>query len=109
MVGRGYARYEPGQRALVWRINSFPGSSEAILQASVDLLPATREKVWTRPPITLDFNISMFSASGIQVLHKKLIYAILLLFLIMVVPVHLGPLFESLRQEQLPDAALGSL
>lgn len=66
-AGRGYCRYEPGQRALVWRVSSFPGASEGILTASVDLLPATREKPWTRPPITLDFSVSMYSASGIQV------------------------------------------
>lgn len=71
LCGRGNGRYEPGQRAIVWRISSFPGNTEAILQAQVDLLPATREKVWSRPPITLDFQIPMFSASGVQVRFLK--------------------------------------
>lgn len=69
--GRGRAKYEPGERALVWRISSFPGMSETNLIAIVDLLPATREKAWVRPPITLDFQIPMYSASGVQVRFLK--------------------------------------
>ncbi len=66
-VGRGRARYEPGERAIVWRIGSFPGATESNLTALVDLLPATREKPWVRPPITLDFQIPNYSVSGVQV------------------------------------------
>ncbi len=71
VVGRGSARYEPGQRAIMWRVSSFPGASESTLQAVVELLPATKEKPWVRAPITLDFQISMHSSSGVQVRFLK--------------------------------------
>mgnify|MGYP005991218417 CR=1 FL=1 len=70
-VDRGRARYEPGERALVWRISSFQGQSEASLGASVELLPDTKEKIWVRPPINMDFNIPMYSSSGVQVRFLK--------------------------------------
>lgn len=70
-VGKGRAKYEPGQRALVWRIGGFQGMSEYQMNATVNLLPATREKPWTRPPISLDFQIPMYSASGVNVRFLK--------------------------------------
>ena len=42
VVGKGRAKYEPGERALVWRISNFPGQTEATLDAVVDLITATR-------------------------------------------------------------------
>ena len=71
IVGRGRARYEPGERALVWRISSFPGKSESSLTAIVTLLPALREKVWARPPISLDFHLPMIPCSGVEVRFLK--------------------------------------
>jgi AP-2 complex subunit mu-1 len=69
--GKGRAKYEPGQRALVWRIGGFQGQTEYNLDAVVTLLPSTREKQWTRPPISVDFQIPMWSASGVQVRFLK--------------------------------------
>lgn len=68
---KGRAKYEPSERALVWRINNFPGMSECTLQADVALLPASREKPWVRTPISMDFQIPMHSASGVQVRFLK--------------------------------------
>lgn len=70
-VGKGRAKYEPGERALVWRISSFQGGSESNLDAVVELLPFTREKAWVRPPISMDFQIPMHSGSGVQVRFLK--------------------------------------
>lgn len=70
-VDRGRARYEPGERALVWRIGAFQGMSECSLDASVDLLPDTKEKAWVRPPISMEFTIPMHSGSGVQVRFLK--------------------------------------
>lgn len=70
-IDRGRAKYEPGERALVWRISSFQGQSECTIDAVVDLLPDTKEKVWVRPPISMDFVIPMHSASGVQVRFLK--------------------------------------
>jgi AP-2 complex subunit mu-1 len=71
VVGKGRATYEPGQRALVWRIGGFQGQSEYSLDATVTLLPSTREKQWARPPIGMEFQIPMWSASGVQVRFLK--------------------------------------
>ena len=72
-VGKGRARYEPGQRALVWRVGGFQGMAEYNLNATVDLLPAVsgKEKPWSRPPITVEFQIPMWSGSGVQVRFLK--------------------------------------
>ena len=70
-VAKGRAKYEPGVGAIVWRIGSFQGNSETMLDAVVDLLPATREKPWSRPPISMEFQIPMFSASGVEVRFLK--------------------------------------
>jgi AP-2 complex subunit mu-1 len=70
-AGRGKAKYVPGQRALMWTIKAFQGGTESALIAIVDLLPATREKAWVRPPISLDFAIPMLSASGVCVRFLK--------------------------------------
>ena len=43
----------------------------AELRATVDLLPAVREKVWVKPPIIVDFQIPMYSSSGVQVRFLK--------------------------------------
>lgn len=70
-VNKGRAKYEPAQRALVWRISGFQGQSEFSLDATVELLPATREKPWVRPPISVEFQIPMYAASGFQVRFLK--------------------------------------
>jgi AP-2 complex subunit mu-1 len=70
-AAKGRAKYVPGERAIVWNISSFPGQSETSLIAIVDLLPATREKTWVKPPISMDFKIPMLSASGVFVRFLK--------------------------------------
>jgi AP-2 complex subunit mu-1 len=70
-AGKGHAKYVPGKGSLIWTIPSFPGGVETALIAIVDLLPATREKPWVRPPISLNFNIPMHSASGVHVRFLK--------------------------------------
>jgi AP-2 complex subunit mu-1 len=70
-ASKGRAKYEPGERALVWKIHNLQGMQAAELRATVTLLPSVREKAWARPPISLDFLIPMFSASGVQVRYLK--------------------------------------
>lgn len=70
-VSRGRARYEPGERAVVWRISNMNGRSEATMSADVDLVPSTREKQWVRPPISMDFQVPMVAVSGVQVRFLK--------------------------------------
>ena len=63
----GRAKYEPEQQAIVWRIKRFPGKENCYLQAEVDLMPTVRPKAWSRPPINIEFQVPMFTASGVYV------------------------------------------
>lgn len=66
-LGVGKAKYEPSQQAIVWRIRRFPGDAEYTLFAEAELAPTVSEKTWSRPPISLDFQVPMFTASGLRV------------------------------------------
>lgn len=67
-IGAGRAKYEPAGDALVWRIRRFPGETEYVLNAELDLTPTVVEKPWnSKPPISLDFQVPMFTASGLRV------------------------------------------
>lgn len=70
-VSRGRAKFEPSEHCLVWKISSFPGMSEALLTGIVETLPGSREKPWVRSPISMDFQIPMYSSSGVQVRFLK--------------------------------------
>lgn len=50
-VGLGRAKYEPEQRAIVWRIKRMIGGAETVFTADVELTPSIRGKAWSRPPI----------------------------------------------------------
>jgi AP-2 complex subunit mu-1 len=70
-VGSGRAKFEPEQKAIVWRIKRWTGGEEFMLQADVDLMQTTKAKAWSRPPISMDFNVSMFTASGVYVRYLR--------------------------------------
>ncbi|EER03432.1 AP-2 complex subunit mu, putative [Perkinsus marinus ATCC 50983] len=63
----GKTKYEATEDALMWRIKKFPGMVEATLLAEVDLVSTVEEKPWSKPPISLDFVVPMFTASGLRV------------------------------------------
>lgn len=63
----GRAKYEPEQAAIVWRVKRFPGKAECHINAEVELMPTVRAKTWSRPPINVEFQVPMFTASGVHV------------------------------------------
>ncbi|KAJ2378741.1 clathrin associated protein complex medium subunit [Coemansia sp. RSA 2607] len=69
--GPGKAKYNPEENAIVWRISRFQGLQETSLTAVVDLAPMTKPTPWSRPPISLDFQVLMFTASGLLVRFLK--------------------------------------
>eukprot|EP00744_Colponema_vietnamica_P005789 GILI01008446.1.p1 GENE.GILI01008446.1~~GILI01008446.1.p1 ORF type:complete len:430 (+),score=112.44 GILI01008446.1:49-1338(+) len=71
-VGAGKAKYEPEHSAIVWRIRRFPGDTEYVLRAEVDLAATTSEKQWSKPPISMDFQVPMFTASGLRVRYLRI-------------------------------------
>ncbi|KAJ2885361.1 clathrin associated protein complex medium subunit [Coemansia aciculifera] len=70
-AGAGKAKYHPEENAIVWRISRFQGLQELALTAVVDLAPMTKPTPWSRPPIALDFQVLMFTASGLLVRFLK--------------------------------------
>jgi len=63
----GRAKYEPEQQAIIWRVKRFPGKSECMLGADIDLMPTVRNKGWVKPPINVEFQVPMFTSSGVNV------------------------------------------
>ena len=53
------------------RIPRTQGQTEATLTAVVELSPTTRRQPWARPPIDVDFQVLMFTASGLLVRFLK--------------------------------------
>lgn len=66
-ISTGRAKYEPSQSAIVWRIRRFPGELEVTLFADIELAESVNEKAWVRPPISMEFQVPMFTASGLRV------------------------------------------
>jgi len=66
-ISSGKAKYEPTNGSFVWRIRRFPGETEFVLQAELDLIATVAEKHWSKPPISVDFQVPMFTASGLRV------------------------------------------
>jgi hypothetical protein len=55
------AKYEPTERAVVWRLRRFPGGEEFSLGGEVELIMSTKQKPWVRPPINVDFQVMSLS------------------------------------------------
>ncbi|KAJ9450499.1 AP-2 complex subunit mu [Diplonema papillatum] len=71
-VGAGKAKYEAEHQAIVWRIRKFAGNSEVAFSAAIQLLQSTSEsKTWSRPPVSLQFQVPMLATSGIHVRFLK--------------------------------------
>ena len=67
----GKARYESSDNLIEWRIARLSGGSDSVLSAEATLTSMTQRKIWSRPPITLDFSILMFTSSGLLVQYLK--------------------------------------
>ncbi|KAG2378757.1 hypothetical protein C9374_007905 [Naegleria lovaniensis] len=71
-VAQGKAKYKAEKGAIIWTVKRFPGDTELTLSAEVDLIAQTAEnKKWSRPPIGLNFQVPMFTASGLHVRFLK--------------------------------------
>ncbi|KAL9252513.1 AP-2 complex subunit mu-like protein [Drosera capensis] len=66
------AKYDPAIDCLVWKIRKFPGQTETTLSAELELISTMGEKKSsTRPPIQMEFQVPMFTASGLRVRFLK--------------------------------------
>jgi len=72
-VTKGKAKYDPVEQAILWRIRKLVGGMEATFTCTVDTVPSTKEKSWSRPPIQVNFMVPMWTASGMKVRYLKVI------------------------------------
>ncbi|KAJ1972388.1 clathrin associated protein complex medium subunit [Dimargaris xerosporica] len=70
-VTMGKAKYVPAENCIVWKIQRFQGLSEAMITAEAELTAMTVERRWSRPPISMDFQVLMFTSSGLLVRFLK--------------------------------------
>ncbi|KAF9495807.1 clathrin adaptor, mu subunit [Pleurotus eryngii] len=70
-VGSGKAKYVPGENVVVWKVPRIQGGQECTLSATAELTSTTHRQVWARPPIDVDFQVLMFTASGLIVRFLK--------------------------------------
>lgn len=72
-VGTGRARYLPESSCVLWKVWRFPGKSESTLAAELELIHTTTRTPWSRPPISMEFEVPMFTSSGLQIKFMKVV------------------------------------
>jgi len=70
-TSQGKAKYEPSENAIVWKLARFTGQSEFVLSAEASLTTMTNAKAWSRPPLSMQFSLLMFTSSGLLVRYLK--------------------------------------
>ena len=73
-VANGKAKYDATCHSIVWKMSRMVGGSEIGFSAEISLIQSTlavNDKAWSRPPISINFVLAMFSASGLQVEQLK--------------------------------------
>lgn len=71
-VAEGKTKYDPKTHVIEWKIKKFPGGQASYrLKGEVQLAVGIKDSQWARPPITLEFTIPMWTASGLQVRYLK--------------------------------------
>ncbi|KAJ3415311.1 hypothetical protein HDV05_005181 [Chytridiales sp. JEL 0842] len=68
----GRAKYVGSENAIVWKITKFQGHQEYLISCEAELTPTTNKKAWSRPPISMDFQVLMFTSSGLMVRYLKI-------------------------------------
>jgi len=63
----GKAKHEVDKSAIVWRIKKIFGEKDYKLKCEIPLIPIANPEPWVRAPISMEFNIPMFTASGLRV------------------------------------------
>ena len=67
----GRAKYEPDNGAVVWRIKKYHGDHETFLRSDMARLKGGEKKPWKMSPILMDFQVAMFTASGLRIRFLK--------------------------------------
>lgn len=67
---KGKAKYKAAENAIVWKIKRMGGMKETQISAEIELLQTDNKKKWTRPPISMNFEVP-FAPSGFKVRFLK--------------------------------------
>lgn len=67
----GKAKYVPAENVIIWKIPRLQGGSECTLTGTAALTAVTNRQPWAKPPIDVDFQVLMFTASGLLVRFLK--------------------------------------
>lgn len=70
-VSGGKCKYKGSDNSLIWKIAKMQGGQELSLTATAELSLTTTKKTWSRPPISLDFHVVMFTSSGLLVRYLR--------------------------------------
>ena len=70
-VTAGSAKLKSADNCLQWKIQRFDGNRVHTLRAEVTLAASVNDKPWVRPPINLEFQVPMFTASGLRVRYLR--------------------------------------
>ncbi|KAG8908525.1 hypothetical protein FRB99_005885 [Tulasnella sp. 403] len=70
-VPHGKAKYVPAENVILWKIPRLQGGAEATLSGFTELTATTNRQAWARPPIDVDFQVLMLTASGLSVRYLK--------------------------------------
>jgi AP-2 complex subunit mu-1 len=68
----GKAKHEPDKSAIIWRIKKIYGDKDCKLKCEVPLISVSDPQPWSRVPINMEFNIPMFTSSGLRVRFLKI-------------------------------------
>lgn len=69
----GKAKHEVDKRSIVWRIKKLYGDKDIKLKCEIPLVPVKDPTPWARAPISMEFSIPMFTASGIRVRYFQVV------------------------------------
>jgi len=67
---KGKAKYKASENAIVWKIKRMAGMKESQISAEIELLQTDSKKKWTRPPVSMNFEVP-FAPSGFKVRYLK--------------------------------------
>ncbi len=63
----GKCQYQPTKNVIEWTVPKLAGGHAIVMKGDVELTHLIKDKQWSRPPISMQFTIPMWPASGIKV------------------------------------------
>lgn len=72
-VSHGTGKHKPLLNAIQWKLPRFSGNGLYTLRGEAVMAASVEDKVWSKPPITLEFQVPMYTASGLRVRFLKVV------------------------------------